>query len=201
MAANMTIRQARRGFSLLELLAVVAIVGILSATSVGIYAGYERDRRITAAASMVNSALMTARSQAISANRWYTVVFQFRDPITQADTPSVWVDEVRPNSAQGSPSPDAPFGPAYYQRVTPRVITSQLLPEGVQLTDVMIGTTNTLTAANGHVAVVFRADGTSDYASVHLLDVGADPADNSKYTTVKLYSPTAKSKIYPNERK
>ncbi|PKO18877.1 hypothetical protein CVU37_05760 [candidate division BRC1 bacterium HGW-BRC1-1] len=201
MAAKMTILRARRGFSLLELLAVVAIVGILSATSVGIYAGYARDRRITAAASMVNSVLMTARSQAISANKWYTVVFQFRDPLTGADSPSVWIDEVLANYTQPGPSSDAPFGPTYYRRVTPRVTTPQPLPEGVQLTDIVVGTTNTLTAANGHVAVVFKADGTSDYASVHLLDAASDPVDDSKYTTVKLYSPTAKSKIFPNERK
>lgn len=180
---------------------VLAIAGALTAISVGLYAGFQRERRITAAAQTVNSTFRTARSQAITTNGWYTVVFQFNDPLTNEERASVWIDEVVPESAKSTGDANSPFPPHYYTRKTHRVTTPEYLPEGVRLVDVVFGTTQTLTRANNHAAVLFKGDGTSHQATVHLLDTSGDAGEDASYHTVKLYAPTAKSKIFPNTRK
>jgi prepilin-type N-terminal cleavage/methylation domain-containing protein len=195
-------RMARwRGFTVVELLVVIAIMSLLTLISVGTYSSFRKGRKIASGAEGVSTAFSTARSYAIAGNGWYTVVFQFRNPVTGAEESSYWIDEVYPDSGASAPSTSNPFPPAHLQRKRPRVTTPQLLPDGVRISDVAVNTTGTMTYTDqtaSQVAVLFQPDSTSDQASVHLIETVADPAIDTNYYTIKLYRPTAKAKIFPN---
>lgn len=65
----------KTGFTLLELIIVVAILGIVSAIAAPNYMNYMADRRLKGAARMVMSDLMAARQKAVSQNINVTVAF------------------------------------------------------------------------------------------------------------------------------
>jgi prepilin-type N-terminal cleavage/methylation domain-containing protein len=65
----------KTGFSLPELMIVVAIVGIVSAIAAPNYMDYMAGRRLKGAAWMVMSDLMAARAKAVSQNITVTVTF------------------------------------------------------------------------------------------------------------------------------
>jgi prepilin-type N-terminal cleavage/methylation domain-containing protein len=65
----------KTGFSLPELMIVVAIVGIVSAIAAPNYMNYMAERRLKGAAWMVMSDLMAARAKAVSQNITVTVTF------------------------------------------------------------------------------------------------------------------------------
>jgi prepilin-type N-terminal cleavage/methylation domain-containing protein len=65
----------KMGFSLPELMIVVAVVGIVSAIAAPNYMDYMAGRRLKGAAWMVMSDLMAARAKAVSQNISVTVTF------------------------------------------------------------------------------------------------------------------------------
>lgn len=65
----------KTGFTLLELIIVVAILGIVSAIAAPNYMNYMAERRLKGAARMVMSDLMAARQKAVSQNINVTVAF------------------------------------------------------------------------------------------------------------------------------
>jgi prepilin-type N-terminal cleavage/methylation domain-containing protein len=65
----------KTGFTLLELMIVVAILGIVSAIAAPNYTNYMAERRLKGAARMVMSDLMAARQKAVSQNINVTVAF------------------------------------------------------------------------------------------------------------------------------
>ena len=198
------LRRRGLGVSLIELLVVVALMLILSGAIIGIYAWAKTEQKVAAGAKRVNSLFITARSFAVIDNGWYAAVFQFRNPVTNAKEATFWIDEVYKDSASAAATATNPFPPSYLQRKRPRITTPIGLPSGVELSDVVINTTGTVLyndSAYSQVAILFRGDGTSDQASVHLHDAAADPADLTSYYTVKLYGPTAKSKVFARGRR
>lgn len=69
-------RRSSSGFTLIEVITVVAIVGILAALAVPNMARWQRDQRLNAAARSVSGVFSTARSQAAHSGRIQLVFFQ-----------------------------------------------------------------------------------------------------------------------------
>ena len=73
--------RSRRGFTLTELLVVVAIIILLVAVSVPAFIGATRSGRLSAGVRAVQAALTSARSRAIAENVIYSVEFgEINDP-------------------------------------------------------------------------------------------------------------------------
>lgn len=195
-----TTRRNILGFTIPELLVVTTIIFVLTLVAVGSYATFRKSRQIRSAAEMVNSAFVNARSYAIARNATHRVVFQFRNPVTGAQEYSFWVDQTSDAEAE------APVGPAKAPALPatagiPKVVTPvQLIPEiriyGISPID---GTEFTPAQAN-YVVVRFKPDGSSDSAAVHLISDSGNAADASSFYTVKLSSPTGKSRVYANAK-
>ncbi len=192
-----------RGFSLIELLTVIAIVSLLTLVAIGSYANFRKSRRTVDAAQSVQSAMVAARSYAITSGSWYTLVFQFVNPMTNEPEVSYWIDEVVPKSTKSAATASAPFPPSFLDRKRMRVTTPELVPPGLKVT-LDINTTGTVSYPSSGVnyaAILFREDGTSDQASVQMVDDNADASQASNYTTVKLYGPTAKPRVIAHDKK
>jgi type II secretion system protein H len=65
----------KNGFSLLELMIVIAIMGIVSAIAAPNFLNYMAERRLSGAARMVMSDLMSARQKAVSQNHEFKIFF------------------------------------------------------------------------------------------------------------------------------
>jgi type II secretion system protein H len=65
----------KSGFSLVELMIVVAIIAIASAIAAPYYVDYMADQRLKGAARMVMSDLMAARQKAVSMNHEFKIFF------------------------------------------------------------------------------------------------------------------------------
>jgi prepilin-type N-terminal cleavage/methylation domain-containing protein len=72
---DIMIRFGKKGFSLPELMVIVAVVGIVSAIAAPNYMDYMAGRRLKGAARMVMSDLMAARQKAVSQNIAVAVTF------------------------------------------------------------------------------------------------------------------------------
>jgi hypothetical protein len=163
---------------------------ILSVLAVGSYSAMKQRRNLRTAAESFNSALVTARSYAVSRNEWHRLVIQFRDPVTVAESGVYWIDEVAPGS-NSTPNPGTPEVP-----VRPKITTPQNLPLGVHFLDASIGGTTFTATANNFVIIRFFPNGSSDEADVRLYEDSVAGNRPTPIQTVKLYGATAKSRIF-----
>lgn len=69
------IMQNQKGFSLIELIVVMAILGIATGIAVPVYNNMKPQIRLNGAARQVMGDLMWARMQAVSQNNRYRIIF------------------------------------------------------------------------------------------------------------------------------
>jgi prepilin-type N-terminal cleavage/methylation domain-containing protein len=92
------LHRARGGFTIIEVMIVVAIVGIFAAFAVPSWQRYQRNLQVRAAARSVANAFAIARSRAITSGNRHIVAFA--------------VDPGNPNDACGNAITDVKGGPA-----------------------------------------------------------------------------------------
>lgn len=182
-----------RGFSLIELAVVVVITGMVSLVVVGSYSAMKQKRNLRGAAQSVNSALVTARSYAVSRNAWHRVVLQMRDPVTNLERASYWIDEIQPNS-NTTPNPAVPEA-----AVRPKLTTPQLLPVGVHFLDVNVNGTTFTASAEQNIVIRFQPNGSSDQANIRLYEDSQAANRPTPVTTIKLFAATAKPRIITDD--
>lgn len=179
------------GFSLLELMAVVAIAMILTIVAVNSYSAMKQRRSLRSGAESVRDALMNARSLSVSRNSWHRLVVQTKDPSTNVEKFGFWIDEIDPGTST-NPNP-VTLAPARRGLVVPW----QSLPPTVQVINAEIkGTTYTVAAADPPYLIFrFMPNGTSDPAIIRLREDTFNSPGGRIVSEIKLYSATAKSKI------
>lgn len=183
----------RCGFTLVELVVVLAVIALLSVLSLSAYQGFHSGRRAVHAAEMLASALSAARSQAIALRVPYRVVIQLRDPATGQVRSAFWVDELDPATAPALslyPSPGELAMGVRRQQVSGVIVP----PEGVLVTDVIAGTTTTVPLAPSFAVVNFTPSGASTYASIRLEDIRAQDAA-SRTSQVTVYPATGRARV------
>lgn len=97
MGSLMKIRKSNSGFTLIELMITLAIVGILLTISVSSYREWIENTKIRTVASSVQGGLQLARAEAVKRNMG--VQFNFR-------TGSAWTVCLRPATPSNCPMPD-----------------------------------------------------------------------------------------------
>jgi prepilin-type N-terminal cleavage/methylation domain-containing protein len=121
-----------RGFSLVEMVIVGAIIGIMSAIALPSIVGYARIYRLRAGTQQVASELQTARMKAIGRNVNFGVLFvalsnnTYRWTFEDFPNPNPWVNE----SGQVQPAPGAPQ-PLGWNNPGAQRGTVKTLPEGI----------------------------------------------------------------------
>lgn len=169
--------RAKRAVSIIELLVVVVILLIFSTLTVISYHGMARGLAARSQSSEINAAFVLARELAITNSQPHQVVID-------RPTRTFWIDRLDSTGSQiESPQVTGiePFLPqALVEQVT---INSAVIPE------------------TGRGSILFRPDGSSDRAVMHLAQRGADLTDDTEYFSIVLYPPTAQARIYPNERR
>ncbi len=167
-------RQKAAGFSLIETLTVLIIMGILTSFAIVVYGGYRRAARAKSAARQFENLFNTARALAINQNAYFQAVI---DP----NTSGLWIDQV-----DGSG-----------RLVAPKVTTPEIWSAYVRLIELSV---NGIPASPALIRILFRPNGTSDAARLVLFCEGGTARAAGEFITVKLYSPTARSRTFAGNR-
>ena len=77
----------RRGFTLVEILIVIAILGILAAIAVGNFGGLTEKYKVEAETKQFYADIMYARGRAMQRNRWFFVRITTNGYMTYEDRP------------------------------------------------------------------------------------------------------------------
>ncbi|OWK45665.1 pilus assembly FimT family protein [Fimbriiglobus ruber] len=155
--------QVRRGYTLVELLAVMAISIILGAVSLPTLRAYTRDSKVKAGADTFRARIADARSAAVGQGRAYRVALSpdgSQVKVEPDDLDTVGTTPVDTNDA------DTP------------VIIEEGMPEHVTVEPVVDDGTQQVTDQSGWVRVAtFLPDGTcrEDHAIVRIREPGQSP--------------------------
>lgn len=69
------IKVGRKGFSLVEIMIVIALIGIIATIAVPNFQNYIRNRNLKTAAQEISSEFFVTRERALAENRTYRIVF------------------------------------------------------------------------------------------------------------------------------
>ena len=167
-------RRGRVGFSLLEALTVLVVMGILTSFAFLVYGNHRRALRARTAARQIGTLFTTARAFAINQNAHFQAVLDL-------STSGLWIDRID----QGG------------QVVVPKMTTPENWSVYVRVMGVSV---NGDAFENGLVRIRFHPNGTADSARIILLGEGGGTHSAGDYFTVKLYSPTARSRVFAGSR-
>lgn len=165
----------RRGVTIMELLVIVAILAILSGSITLMYGTRREKTLVLQQADKIQKTLELARAKAIQSTQPCQVTFWIEQP-------SFWIDEI-----------DGDGDVTQRQVTTPEKIHEQLVLEGVDSSS-----TQTETA---FATVRFFPNGSSDDAYIWIIHEQAEPSELENFTTVKVYGPTGRVRVFPNEKK
>lgn len=129
---------AKRAFTLVELMIVIAIIGIVSAIAAPNFRTYMAERRLSGAARMVMSDLMAARQKAVTQNNRFSVTFSgnqytiLDDDNNNGSTDSGEMTEVRniQTDYYDVTIPNVTANPVFYPRGTASGTTVTLTSSG-----------------------------------------------------------------------
>lgn len=170
----------RHGVTLLELLAVLLILVIFAGFFVG---GFVRQRQVALLRSesqQIQALIGLARSRAITESVPQQLVFW-------PDQPAYWIDRLSPDGLSIEQS----------QVTTPQPV-NRLLRLDMDV-ETVYGSPATNPEGN-LVTIFFRPDGSSDSATFWMRRRAADPTDPTEYYSIRLYGPTGRSRVFPNQR-
>lgn len=167
-------RAVARAATLIELIVVLLVVVILSAGSITLWARYHRDAQMDGEARKIDKLLATTRAMAMGESAYYRATFWPADM-------SYWIDET---DAGGNV-------------LRPKVLSPERMSRQVEI-DQLIG--GVLTTSGNTVSLRFYPDGTSDNATIYIIEKDADHSDDTQYYTIKLYGPTGRTAIFANDK-
>jgi len=170
-----SLKQQKRGLTALEIVIVLMILSVFSTFAILSYSTYRKQARIKEGAKTIQYALTTARTLAINQNANYQV---------QVDIPNgqFWIDKL---DSKGNIA-------------RPKVTGINWLPDDVAFVEVR---KNTLSYDTGTVPILFRPNGSSEYASIYLIGANVDAADGGNYFTIRVYSSTGVIQTFKNQRR
>jgi type II secretion system protein H len=93
LSVKITIQDGRKGFSLVEVMIVIALIGIIATIAVPNFRNYIRNRNLKIAAQEISSEFFVTRERALAESRTYRIVFDTTNNqyTTEEETaPSTW---------------------------------------------------------------------------------------------------------------
>lgn len=131
---------AKRAFTLVELMIVIAIIGIVSAIAAPNFRTYMAERRLSGAARMVMSDLMAARQKAVSMNQRVKVSF------VSNHSYEIWNDADNNKNVADNEGEDVvrDIRPDYYDVTLSSNTNPEFMPNGM----VLAATNGTVTLSN-----------------------------------------------------
>jgi len=173
---------APRGFSLIEILIVLAILVIVSSVAIVTYGSYRKTLSVKSTASQVSNLFAAARAAAINSNSPHAATFELNTA-----RQSFWIDEMDSTGTTVR---------------RPKIAGVAFPADFVILDDVWITPggppIRAGTGSDTLARVVFWPDGRGSYAVVHLRREFDDPGDASIYTSVRVFASTGAARIFTN---
>jgi Tfp pilus assembly protein FimT len=168
--------RANRAVSIVELLIVVVILLIFSTLTIISYHNMTRGLVARSQANEFNAAFVLARQLAITNNATHRVTI---DRVER----QFWIDRLDSSGQVDLPKASGTEPFLQQTRVEAITVNSTVIP-----------------AANP-AEILFRPDGSSDRAVLHITQQGGDLTDDSEFFSIVLNPPTARTQIIPNERR
>ena len=187
---------SRAGVTITEMLVVMMLVGILTVASTTIYVNARKQDDLAGEARKIQKAMATARSYAISSEDHYFQITFWNDRPWRPRGYGYWywIDEIAACDLSDAVTPTTV---TRAKIVTPESLNIQLAFPHDLVSDPHPRITGGVADPSlNTIAFRFCPDGTSDDGAIALIRREANPEDSSAYQRVRLYGPTARSRVF-----